>query len=440
MRKICISFLGTNDYIRCNYVFDCGHSVKNVQYIQEALYQHICKDWSCNDVFYVFLTKDAAERNWDDHERFNKSSQDKHCDSSLGGLKTALLQYPAGPTVYPVTDIPEGYTEIDIWNLFQQLVSKVKEKDEIHLDITHGFRSLPMLAMVLLNYLKVTHSIRIGGIYYGAFEKLGPAHKIRSEMPISERNAPVLELSSFHTLQEWSNGADVFMNYGISEKLERGIESWANPIKRETKGKDAVAKSLGELSKAIHEIYPAIATNRGKDIYQGKIFESLKNSIHNLKKHTNTENLRALEPLLELINNKIASFSSSNEVKNGFHAVQWCIDHGMVQQGITILQETLLSYAILFIDQEKIYEREFRETLSDKIGLMAQKKQRTNMNIDEPSEIFLHNNAWLIKAYGDLILIRNDVNHCGLRPDTTNPTKMKTALERVYSEAIKKIP
>jgi len=40
----------------------------------------------------------------------------------------------------------------------------------VHLDVTHGFRTLPMLALMAAFYLDVTCGLTIKGVYYGMFE------------------------------------------------------------------------------------------------------------------------------------------------------------------------------------------------------------------------------------------------------------------------------
>lgn len=38
------------------------------------------------------------------------------------------------------------------------------------LDITHGFRYLPMLALLSVMHLRVVRAVQIQGIYYGAYD------------------------------------------------------------------------------------------------------------------------------------------------------------------------------------------------------------------------------------------------------------------------------
>ncbi len=44
MAKKLLSFLGTNEYLQCNYCYE-GKIVENVHYIQEAIVTLFCTDW-----------------------------------------------------------------------------------------------------------------------------------------------------------------------------------------------------------------------------------------------------------------------------------------------------------------------------------------------------------------------------------------------------------
>ncbi|WP_462270688.1 TIGR02221 family CRISPR-associated protein [Desulfobacter sp.] len=258
MGKIFISFLGTNNYKYCNYYFNDDESdvVKEVRFVQEALLKRLCSAWGENDRALIFLTPEAEARNWQEKEEK---------EERVYGLDHHLSQLGLSLSIEPVRDIPMGYNEAEIWKLFDLIIGKVNEGDEIYLDITHGFRSLPMLGLVLVNYLKVTKNISVGGIYYGAFEKLCSVGKI-DNIPMEKRNAPVLNLTSFHILQDWVMGADNFINYGISGKIEQAISEEIKPALKKTKGQDPKAAALRQFNSQLKKVPAGFQTVRGKEI------------------------------------------------------------------------------------------------------------------------------------------------------------------------------
>ena len=60
---------------------------------------------------------------------------------------------------YETIIIPEGKTEKEIWEIFGEISDYVPENAEIILDITHGFRSQPVILLACLIYLKVPCNI-----------------------------------------------------------------------------------------------------------------------------------------------------------------------------------------------------------------------------------------------------------------------------------------
>lgn len=50
------------------------------------------------------------------------------------------------------------------------LADHVDRRDAVHIDVTHGFRHLPMLALVAALHLRVVRDARIEGLWYGAYD------------------------------------------------------------------------------------------------------------------------------------------------------------------------------------------------------------------------------------------------------------------------------
>lgn len=119
--------------------------------------------------------------------------------------------------------IPNGASEIELWEIFSALTSHVPESCTLHLDITHGFRSLPLLGFLGLTYLRVTRKVTIGGIHYGAWEA-------RDDTNL----APAFNLTPFLTLLDWTAAADQFLSTGSAERLSSLLQDtqqslWKNP-------------------------------------------------------------------------------------------------------------------------------------------------------------------------------------------------------------------
>jgi CRISPR-associated DxTHG motif protein len=101
-----------------------------------------------------------------------------------------VLQERLGELVEPV-GIPEGRSERELWEIFDRIASAVPERASILLDVTHAFRSIPMIVFAVAAYLRRVKSVRVERIVYGAYEARDP---FRPD-PQPEDRAPILDLT-----------------------------------------------------------------------------------------------------------------------------------------------------------------------------------------------------------------------------------------------------
>ena len=78
------------------------------------------------------------------------------------------------------------------------------EGDQIILDVTHGFRSLPMLIFVVAAYLRQMKYVVLERVVYGAYEAKDENY-----------NAPVFDLTLMVELMDWFHGLDSFHVTGM---------------------------------------------------------------------------------------------------------------------------------------------------------------------------------------------------------------------------------
>ena len=108
--------------------------------------------------------------------------------------------------------IPYGHDESEQLDLLTIMATQVDPGDQVTLDVTHGFRHLPMLALLSAMHLRVVRNARIQGIYYGAYDPDTGA-------------APVVDLSGLLHIADWVSSLNTFDkdgDYGVfADLLER---------------------------------------------------------------------------------------------------------------------------------------------------------------------------------------------------------------------------
>ncbi len=101
--------------------------------------------------------------------------------------------------------------------LFALLDSALHEHDNVTLDITHGFRHLPVLLSFMLNLLAFTKDVRVKGMFYGAREMTENGH------------TPVVDLAACVDYSALTAGAATLANTGNYRRL---AEHYPNEIRK----------------------------------------------------------------------------------------------------------------------------------------------------------------------------------------------------------------
>ncbi|MBA3924043.1 MAG: TIGR02221 family CRISPR-associated protein [Nostocaceae cyanobacterium] len=185
-----ISFLGFGNYQETTYISPLGSEECKTRFFQEALVEFYKPK-----TLYVLLTKtvetgiprNASESNW---EALKKNLQGK-------------------VNLQPIYNVPEAHSTDDIWQLFDMLTNCLEEGDRVIFDITHGFRSLPVLALITVSYLRVVRGVKIEGLIYGAFEAENK----------ETNKSPTFDLLPMVSLLEWTTATDQFIKTGNGQAL-----------------------------------------------------------------------------------------------------------------------------------------------------------------------------------------------------------------------------
>lgn len=441
-RKILISFLGTNNYVPCNYYTegDDTQKVSDVKYIQEAIIDLYCQDFNGpDDGFHFFLTDDAKARNWEDNGQYNYKT--KKYDLKNTGLKSVMKDLNLSGRV-ETHSIKEGYSTTDIWTIFEEVFDVIQEGDEIILDITHGFRSLPMLAMVLSNYAKTLKNADLKMVLYGAFEKLGPAPVVL-DMEESKRNAPILNLTALSDIQDWTAATKNFVENGISNDLGLVIEK----AKRLAPNDENFKEELEDLKINLNLFTSNLKLNRGKEILEGDYYTNIQASISLLR--FKTSEYPPLSKILDQIDQKVGEFVG-NASTNWIKAVDWCMEKGLIQQAITQLQEGIVTQVckMLSLKPSRYIERNvakgvfYNPNKKGKVELLPDVIKKLKENQSQDLELFYIKkikdgleNDFIKDIKSDFKkltdVLRNDINHGGYNK-CRNAKDIEKSIKKLY--------
>ena len=342
MSVLFLSILGTGNYSPIIYAENTDNlsQLSPEKYVQIAT-TRLFKDEI--DKIVIFVTKEAKEANWLDKE-------------SNMGLQSQLLKEFPPDKIKPV-DIPSGNNAEEISTIFDAIYDSILEKDEIIFDITHSFRFIPMLALVVMNYARNMKNARIRNIFYGNF--LGKCQFNGIEY------APLMDLTVYNDILEWTNAANTFIKYGnvgeikklreedrqkrirslnqenLRKEMGQYEKTW-KPVKKAVDAMDVLANAMiycrGSANDTTHKfgIKPA--------------YKSFKEICNNSFEYKDIS--AEIKPLYHIMSRIESEFTDTfNRIENddsnymyGLCAAKWLVNKGYTQQGYTALRETFDTY------------------------------------------------------------------------------------------------
>lgn len=410
-RKVFISILGTSFYRECTYTDgDTQFKSSPTRFIQQASLELVgAKEWTEEDKVVIFLTQNARKDNWE-KTIVERKPLGKDTPEPYKGLEAVLQEMNLKAQVED-KDIKDGMNKEEIWEVFQTIYDTLQEGDELHLDLTHSFRFLPMLLLVLGNYAKFLKGITIKNIVYGNYEARN----------LANNEAPIISLLPLVSLQDWTFAAANYLQNGRATQLQTLVNKELSPILKKAMGADKDASALNQYFNALAELSGFVLNCRGKDIRVGKKI----NIIHNAEKRIEKIIIPPMVPIFNKIHQPLLAFSPTDNILNGFYAAQWSLNKQLHQQAITLLQETVVSLLcqengldLLDKNQRTLINKAFA-IASDKIpeskwtlsedGEAGSEKQKEIIKrlIQQPTIIELAN------TFKEITNIRNDFNHAG---------------------------
>ncbi|MCS6799684.1 MAG: TM1812 family CRISPR-associated protein [Myxococcota bacterium] len=192
-----MSFVGTGDYVPARYRLGELTTEHEHTYFATAIAELLQRRGTPIQCAFLLATDAARARHGE-----------RLCEAFRAQFHPAIEAR--------IVAIPEGRSQEEIWRLVGILASHVPRGASVVLDVTHGFRSQPIVAMAAFPLLYRCLSLRADSrILYGAFHALGEPSDVKSRrergQPIEP--APVFDLTELFDLARW---ADAFASFALT--------------------------------------------------------------------------------------------------------------------------------------------------------------------------------------------------------------------------------
>ena len=372
-----LTFLGTSNYLPTTYYWKEKDKKKTTRLFPVAL-----ADWLKPDEVLVFLTGAAEE-----HENWRE------------------LNESLAATSVPIAN---GKNEAELWQIFDSIVRRVETDDELVIDITHGFRSLPLLGLLAAAYLRSSKRVTVKHLLYGAYEA---GDKKANE-------TPVFELTSFLSLFDWMVASDHFLRTGFGTPLAELLSEESGAI--------------GELRKSILDLSDGLQLLRPNTVVDSaaKLVEDVKKATPEVSK-----TIPPLENMLKDISESYGRFAGdpNNPIQvldAQLKMVSWCCERHQFVQSLALAREWLPSLLCMFFK----VDAQDREERSDMERLLSGDRRKCPEwgRWDSWSEV--PSGKQMRRIWDTLSSLRNDVLHAGFRKTPKEPEEIKRTAREVAGE------
>ena len=201
-----ITFLGRvpkneKGYRKTRYAFDDGSETDDISFIGWSLIErlkpeHVVILGTSGSMWDHLLDSIALEISDELHLTLLEQVENKSVTQELlDQLQTGFAQ-KLGIDCH-LAIIPYGKNMDEQIRIMEIMAHYVRENESVSLDVTHGFRHLPMLGLISAQYLQRLKDARINGIYYGMYDPDLGKGEVYNLQGLLQLNNWVFALSQF---------------------------------------------------------------------------------------------------------------------------------------------------------------------------------------------------------------------------------------------------
>ncbi len=308
-------------------------------------------------------------------------------DKKLGtkGSKCFIIEY--------------GVNEEELWgnfDKFMEISKHLKSNDEIHLDITHSFRSLSLMSFVMSEFTSnaLGSELNIQGVYYGMLEYSGENNGI----------TPIVNLVMFFKLLRWSRAIRELKTYGNTKEILRLLKEDKSKANKFENFTNALSMSdMISLKSAIADLRTEISFFKDN---KNKIYSLIGDDLEEFIKMLDVESISLLQ----------------------YRMAEWYYKHQNYTSGYIMLAESIVSAIAekYNLDTGKQYSTE--------------KDRKKEYGSDRAKNILKNQKDVIGNTYREVLRIRNRIAHADSKNSKWNvEAERKIKNLPLYIEKVKSL-
>ncbi|MCS7292999.1 MAG: TIGR02221 family CRISPR-associated protein, partial [Gloeomargarita sp. SKYBB_i_bin120] len=329
--------------------------------------------------------------------------------------------------------IPDGKFPDDLWTIFDQITESIQLQEKLLLDVTHAFRSLPMLALAVAAYLRRTKDVCVERILYGAYEARQPFR----DPPEPQDQAPVFDLTSILDLLDWLGGAEALLKRGDARVLAERMEQTHRQLWKQPQGDERpyhlqrVANRLSQWTQALYLVRPLDVM----EIAQ-QLLPELQNAQQEFQRWA-----KPFAVIVEQVQQEIQPLAyerpkdlSKQQLRCQLALINYCLQKGLVVQAITLAREWVVSWMFLVQEEGNWLNSDERENMEKALGASVELWCKKDKSKEADVPLWLRTKPYacqIAKVWNALRELRNDVAHGGMRKDRSDAKTISKRAQQI---------
>lgn len=408
--KIGLSFLGPSEYREATYYW--GTEKQSTFEYQTSLFPEAVFRLFSLKKLIVFVTEEV---------KIHSNCQ--------------MLQKKLG-SLLEISEIPVGKNEKELWDIFSIVAEHVPPHASIIIDVTHAFRSLPLIVYSVASYLRRIKNVKIERIIYGNWE----ARDISYNPP----RAPIIDLTPIMDLQDWLFSIDAFQRRGdcdeLADSLSRTQGRFYHTSAPTTKN-SPLPRYMKKTATHLHKFSEAIRLLRPLEVFQASA------TVHSLLNAVQDEAALWAKPFAYVIqdfNKEFARFKFKNEdITNlstenlhlQIQLIKYFLHKDLVVHAVLLAREWMVSLVMLRTNRQMNWRnRRARLEVEHELGQIIAQQRNKNNTGQLPSWYHeIPQSQKFIYIWDRLTFLRNDIAHCAMNTDAASPTAIRNNINELVS-------
>ncbi len=322
MRRVFVSCLGIGskkaeghfDYDAACYFMGEGEPSNKTKFVQVAELQLLGA--SSFDKIVIVATEKAKNRHYDELQ-----------------AELEQLGIPMENILCPLVD--EDMTSKGQWAWFEKILEHIQPRDRLTVDLTHGYRAIPIVFSTAIHFLQRARSISIEHVFYGAYDK-------------NRELSPIVDMKDFYLINEWAEGVSRLVEDADARKIVALVTA-APSFQVEDLRDDAFAGAAEDL------------TNRIRNVDMHNMSNAARNLL-DLVRRKKPAKSTAGEILLQLVAEKYESLTpgvpATGRYDRSYFAgqlayIKLLLEHKLYMQAFTVMREVIGSIGLIGIPKAR---------------------------------------------------------------------------------------